>query len=469
MLFRSRPSARFRLLATLLALSASAAVAANNHPGMSDRAAEHAQAGGAEMVDVIVQYKEMPGQAQANRAAGLGGETHRAYGQMPMRAMRMPAQALNALANGNDVRFVSIDRRNVKGLTEAARLTANEPVGSNTNASFVGFGVGVAVIDSGVMSHSDQNNFTMQYGFLGGASNAPTFNNGVITQYNDQPLSDDFGHGTHVAGIIAGDGRESDGALNRGLAEKAPVVSLQVLDANGQGVVSDLIAALDWLLQYGAALDIRVVNMSLGKGVESAAADDPLVQATEAVWDAGFVVVASAGNYGRDGHFTVTSPGNSQKVITVGSLTDNETGTDLSDDYVSTYSSRGPTLYDHFLKPDLLAPGNRVVATIPEVAQLRTDLADRVEICSINQNCTDDYLEISGTSMAAAMVSGTAVRMLDKDPSLTPDTIKARLMRSARKIDGDVTVVGAGRAQLAGSILGLAERYHPQLRVDIFY
>ena len=278
-----------------------------------------------------------------------------------------------------------------------------------------------------------------QYTFLNGAYGAST------------ALADDFGHGTHVAGIITGDGGESAGGVNRGLATKSDVISLQVLDATGRGDASDVIAALDWVLQNAGTYNIRVVNMSIGKAVEMAAADDPLVQAAEAVWDAGITVVASAGNYGRDGHFTITSPGNAQKIITVGSITDNETGNNLTDDFVSTYSSRGPTLHDHFLKPDLLAPGNRVVAPIPEVAQLRTDLADRVVNCNTH-NCQYDYLELSGTSMSTAVVSATVALMIDADNSLSPDTIKARLMRSARKIDGDPTVVGAGVLDITAAL-----------------
>ena len=127
------------------------------------------------------------------------------------------------------------------------------------------------------------------------------------------------------------------------------------------------------------------------------------------------------------------------------------TGNDLTDDFVSTYSSRGPTLHDHILKPDLLAPGNRVVAPIPEVAGLRTDLADRVVDCSARR-CSDDYLELSGTSMASAVVAATAALMLDDDSTLSPDTIKARLMRSARKIDGDPTVVGAGVLDITAAL-----------------
>ena len=117
-----------------------------------------------------------------------------------------------------------------------------------------------------------------------------------------------------------------------------------------------------------AANGIRVVNMSLGKALEESADTDPLVQAVEAVWDAGVVVVVSAGNFGTAGHFTVTSPANSPKVITVGSVTDSGTGDDYTDDYPSSYSSRGPTAYDHYVKPDLLAPGNRWVSTMSDEA-----------------------------------------------------------------------------------------------------
>ena len=189
--------------------------------------------------------------------------------------------------------------------------------------------------------------------------------------------------------------------------------------------------------------------MSLGKSVEESAASDPLVLATEDVWDAGLTVVCSAGNYGRDGHFTITSPGNSRKVITVGSVTDSGTNSDY-DDYVSTYSSLGPTAYDHFLKPDLVAPGNRVVAPIAHYGRLKNDLPDRVLSCGVG--CTGEYLELSGTSMAAAMVSGTAALMLTDDPSLSPDTVKARLMRSARKVIDDPTVAGAGVLDIAAAL-----------------
>ncbi|MCP4305940.1 MAG: S8 family peptidase, partial [bacterium] len=226
---------------------------------------------------------------------------------------------------------------------------------------------------------------------------------------------DTFGHGTHVSGTIGGDGLLSNSDYH-GVAPGADIVSLRVLDEDGQGNTSDIIAGLDWILANGAAYGIDVVNLSLGKAVEESAVNDPLVQAAEAVWDAGYVVVTAAGNYGRDGHFTITSPGNSPKLITVGSLTDEETE-NLSDDYPSTYSSRGPTLFDHFVKPDFVAPGNRLIAPGSNDSKLALDNPDRIVVDAYG---AESYLELSGTSMAAAMTSGAVALMLDKDPSLSP-------------------------------------------------
>ncbi len=170
---------------------------------------------------------------------------------------------------------------------------------------------------------------------------------------------------------------------------------------------------------------------------------DPLVLAVEQLWDSGMVVVVAAGNQGHDGNFTVTSPGNSRKVITVGALTDNGTGHTFDDDYVSTFSSRGPTPGDFVVKPDLVAPGNRLVSTISAGSTLGSLLPDRKVSC-ISHDCNDDYLEMSGTSMAAPLVTATAALMLEKDPWLTPASVKARLMRSARKFNHSPIDAGAG-------------------------
>ncbi|MEM1437291.1 MAG: S8 family serine peptidase, partial [Pseudomonadota bacterium] len=182
---------------------------------------------------------------------------------------------------------------------------------------------------------------------LNAAEVADHFAAGSTPYATDQ---DPYGHGTHVAGILAGSGAAS-GSSHRGGADGARLYSLRVLDDEGMGTVSDAIAAMDWLVTHGAEHGIKVANLSFGMGVEQSIENDPLVLATESVWDAGITVVVAAGNNGRDGNMTINSPGNSRKIITVGSLTDSGSGSDYSDDYVSTYSSMGPTLMDHVLKP----------------------------------------------------------------------------------------------------------------------
>src|SRR5262249_39413223 len=147
-----------------------------------------------------------------------------------------------------------------------------------------------------------------------------------------------------------------------GVAPAAKLVSVRVLDGLGQGSTSAMLAGLDWVLQHKSQYGIRVVNLSLGHPVYEAPETDPLVQAVEGLWDAGIVVVCSAGNSGRDGHGTISSPCNSRKVITVGALNDRKTALTL-DDTVATYSSQGPTRFNLVAKPDLVAPGNKIWST----------------------------------------------------------------------------------------------------------
>jgi serine protease AprX len=408
------------------------------HPKLSRALSEKARGEGAERVDVIVAFVSRPAEGEPSLASQMDGEKKQGYKRLSFEAMQVPARALEALANHPNVKFVSADEA-VTSHSVAARETARVPgsstVSSTTNTTYDGNGVAVAVLDSGVYSHGDYDaTLLAQFDFVGAAA-------GVETGF-----SDTFGHGTHVAGMIGADGHYSTSEKYRGAAADGGIVSLRVLNELGVGSVSDVLQALDWILTTGkTTYGIRVANLSLGKGVDTALASDPLVQAVDAVWDAGVVVVVSAGNFGWTGHYTITSPGISRKVITVGSLTDNDTGSNFADDYVSTYSSRGPTLYDHVLKPDLVAPGNRVIATFAEISTLGTLLPGNI-LCGSNgsSNCNQRYLRLSGSSMATAVVSGAVARMLDKDGTLSPSTVKARLMKSARKIAGDPTVTGAG-------------------------
>lgn len=430
--------------ASLAPISEAAALAK-----MSVTVSDRARTGGADTVRVIVRLDDVNA-FKAARLQQLGGDVLQRFDRLGLVAVSVPAGALIDFAMDHRVQRVSLDAP-IKATRSAYKDTVGAPVSGSYNGQLTGNRVGIAVVDSGVARHGDLKSSIRQYDFVGGKYPRPEVEyeddddeeEWEIDEYNSSPRGDAYGHGTLVASLIAGSGKNSSGKKHRGLAYKAKLLSLRVLDHEGNGDTSDAIAALNWLLEYGPAFNIRVANLSVGKAVEESYDSDPLVAAVNAVWDSGITVVVAAGNHGRDGNMTVTSPGNSPKVITVGSLTDNGTA-DPSDDYVSTYSSVGPTLIDHVMKPDLLAPGNRLVGAIGDNANLRTDLGERLVNCDASY-CNDDYLEMSGTSMATPVVAATAALMIQKNPDvMTPDIIKARLMTTARKIDGEPAATGAG-------------------------
>jgi serine protease AprX len=189
---------------------------------------------------------------------------------------------------------------------------------------------------------------------------------------------DGYGHGSHVAGTAAG---RNEGGYNSagfdGVAPNANLIDVRVLDGRGLGQVSDVIAGIDWVLSNRASRNIRVMNLSLGAASSESWVTDPLCRAVRQAAGAGITVVAAAGNYGRtelgvERYGSITAPGNDPSVITVGAANTHQTDA-RSDDSVTYFSSRGPTRgysvdaagtrrHDNLLKPDLLAPGNRVVA-----------------------------------------------------------------------------------------------------------
>jgi serine protease AprX len=385
------------------------------------------QAGTEDTLALIVTYNSPPGEQQRNRIGALGGSVKSQFRSIDGMAVDLPASAVEALAQDPDVAWVTEDAV-VRAAMDVALPTASLPPAGSPDELYTGAGVTVAVLDSGIDHHDDTDSRVLYR---------------VATASMRMPTEDLWGHGTHVAGIIAGNGTES-GGLYRGVAPGAAMVAIRMLDDTGEGYTSAVIGGLDVVLDMKDVYGIRVVNISLGKAIQEEAAKDPLVQAVEKVWDAGIVVVCSAGNFGREGYFTITSPGNSRKAITVGALTDWNTA-DTADDSVASYSSRGPTLLDHFAKPDLLAPGNRLVSQRAYSSTL-DDLYPDWRVGSY-------YLELSGTSMAAGVVSGAAALMLEKDPTLNPDSVKARLMRSARTLPGaDPMMQGAGLIDIAAAL-----------------
>jgi serine protease AprX len=315
-------------------------------------------------------------------------------------------------------------------------------------SAYKGAGVTIAVVDSGVSLHPDIQTMMAAVDFVGN----PPLQGSLNPLTAPENSIDPNGHGTHVAGILVGTGSHSPDGRMAGLAPQASLVSVRVLDGTGRGLSSDVLAGLQWVLDNKAQYGIRVVNLSLGHPVYEPAAVDPLVQAVDALWDAGVVVVCSAGNNGRDGYVTISSPCNSRKVITVGAINDHRTA-DVSDDTTTTYSSHGPTAIDLIAKPDLVAPGNRIVSLRSPGSYQDLLFPDRRVAVDPAEPGVQEYFEMSGSSMASPVVAGAAALMLEQDPSLNPGTVKARLMMSARKpAVGDPLVTGAGSLDILAAL-----------------
>jgi len=297
-----------------------------------------------------------------------------------------------------------------------------------------GAGVTVAIIDSGISTNTD-----LAASRIVGWKD---FVNGQTTPY------DDAGHGTFVAGLIAGDGTASlplgsDGTASvqfRGVAPAANVVGIKVLDEVGQGRTSALIAGIAWAIAHKNDYNIRVMNISIGGNPVCTIAKDPVARAVEAAWRSGITVVCAAGNEGDFGSGGILSPGNDPFVITVGATDTKETSS-TADDTVATYSSLGPTLFDEVAKPDVVAPGNRLVSLRNVGSFIDTNFpANIIPLASYETSASpgavSDYLMLSGTSTSSPVVAGAAALMIGEDPTLTPDDVKVRLMGTADPVAG---------------------------------
>jgi len=325
-------------------------------------------------------------------------------------------------------------------------------VAVNQSMGLTGAGIGVAVIDSGVAAWHDDltSRSTTQYPYGDQRVSAfVDFVNGALTPY------DDNGHGTHVAGLIAGNGYDSNGQ-KAGVAPEASLVSLKVLDANGTGSISNVIAALEWVLANHAAYNIRVVNLSVGAAIHESYWTDPLTLAAKRVVDAGVVVVSAAGNFGKNDaglpqYGGVNAPGNAPWVLTVGASSTNGTVGRL-DDTMASFSSRGPTYLDWSAKPDLVAPGVGLVSLADASSTFYATNAQYLVSGSM-LTAFQPYLSLSGTSMAAPIVAGTVALMLQANPSLTPNAVKAILQYTAQVNDGfDALTQGAGFLNALGAV-----------------
>ncbi|MDP9239142.1 MAG: S8 family serine peptidase [Actinomycetota bacterium] len=361
-------------------------------------------------------------------------------------AARLPASAARRLGTDRSIAAITPNRAvRFSSLTSAAvgpLIASNYP--TSTGASSVwgktnsGGEVTVALIDTGVRQVDD---------LAGRVMAGPDFS------AEGDSRTDSYGHGTVMAGIIAGDGTDSAGDLAGayiGMAPRATVLSVKVAGRNGATDVSTVLAAMQWVGSHAAANHIRAVNISWGTTSDQSPTLDPLNYAVERLWSAGVVVIAAAGNAGPAAG-TITKPGDDPMVITAGAY-DDRLDAGLTNDLIPAWSSRGPTAAG-LVKPDLVAPGRTIVATRSPGSYVDTTFPEA--------RIGSAYIRGSGTSQATAVVTGAVALMFAYRPWLTPDQVKYALTATAQPIAYiSPTVQGQGRLWLP-TALGLRVRSAP--------
>ncbi|MFN0124232.1 MAG: S8 family peptidase, partial [Blastocatellia bacterium] len=376
----------------------------------------------------------------ANRLARAGGRItsdfaafHLVSAELPLwRVRELAATGLAYVAPDREVRSFAggpgyVDTQT--GQADMARLSAAQKL---TLAE--GLGQNIAVLDSGVWAehHGIKDRLHVSLDFTG---------EGLVKL-------DPFGHGTHVASLAAGNPHVSKGAY-AGIASGAKIISLRVLNSEGTGRVSWVLNALQWVRANAAAAKIRVVNLSLGAPAVESYRDDPMCRAVRGLVDAGLVVVAAAGNEGKDAagrkqYGAINSPAHEPAALTVGAANDFGTISRV-DDGVATYSSRGPTRgfrtdengekqYDNLIKPDLVATGNRLLAAESDKNYLLRQYPFLEG--GVSSKIPHKYMRLSGSSMATPIVSGAVALILQTNPKLTPNLVKAILMYTAQPLRG---------------------------------
>lgn len=339
----------------------------------------------------------------------------------------------SAVINSTAGTTAPVDISNLTNVyNQAIRATDIWNMGNGNGNGNQGQGVNIAVVDSGIIKHKDLKDTVL------GSVN---FNSGQHSSV------DAYGHGTFVAGIIAGSGKQSRGKY-MGVAPKAGLVNVRVSDDQGMSYESDVIAGLQWIYNNKNRYNIKVVNISLNSSLAQSYHTSPMCAAAEILWFSGIVVVVSAGN---NGTANLYPPANDPFVITVGATDDRGTAT-IVDDTVATFSAYGTV--EGTAKPDLVAPGRNIIAFLP--SHNRTTISQLHPNNKVNNN----YFRMSGTSMAAPMVSGAVALLLKDEPNLNPDQVKYRLKATARTatnggwVGYNPTKAGAGYLDIYAAVTG---------------
>jgi len=450
---------------------------------------------------------------------GAGGAIGYQYTALRGLSITLPAHRLMDLARRGDVLAIAPNRSIARtgGLLQATTGTS-EAAAAVRSVKLDGSGVGIAVLDSGVAASHQH----LQASVLGPVTRprvlaaldlvqvgrglselawtagldqsslarlrieaslyTPSATLGLVTR---TVRPDAYGHGTHVASIAAGRGDYQLPDAS-GIAPNATVFDVRVLDDKGLGNLADVVAGIDWVIQNAALLNIRVMNLSLAAGSSDSFLIDPLARAARNAVASGIVVVVAAGNAGktadgREVYGSVGSPGHDPSVITVGATNPKATVA-RGDDSVAGFSSRGPTRgraalddgspwIDNLVKPDLVAPGNRIVGALAadvlgsrsQWNLLASSYPELAAVPGASQAPNQTLMQLSGTSVAAPVVAGAAALMLQANPGLTPPLVKAILQYTAQPLAaGNLFQQGVGQLNIEGAV-----RLAAALRSDI--
>jgi len=366
-------------------------------------------------------------------------------------ALEVTRAELDALTRDTSFAHIAADVAVTADMAVTNKVTGASAVWQGTSGllgiggtpGYDGTGVTVAVVDSGIAAHTALDTRVIAHVNL--VSFEPSTTSG-----------DPYGHGTHVAGIIAGNttaAKYVTTAFAGGTAPAVKLVDVRVLGSTGVGYTSDVIAGIDWAIANRSKYSIRVINLSLGHPVAEPAAIDPLCQAVARAVNAGIVVVASAGNYGVTSTGApvlggISSPGNSPYAITVGAI-DTKGTVDRSDDEIAAYSSKGPTRYDFAVKPDVVAPGSRIVS----LEAANSYLSRQYPQWHIAGSGKNAYFRLSGTSMSSPVVTGGVALLLDAEPNLNASQVKVALQMGARWMPkAGLVASGAGSVDFSESL-----------------